>query len=169
MKRIAKFEKISLKQFMNDWIDTFGNQPDHIITEIYNEIKLPCRKTKFSAGHDINIPFHATIKANETLKIPTGIRCEINEDYVMLIFPRSSLGIKKNMYITNTIPVIDADYYEADNEGHIFLCVKNGGNKVLELKQGEAIVQAVFLPYGVADEGIILDRRVGGIGSTNEQ
>lgn len=169
MNRVAKFYKVSFEQFEKDWIDTFGNTYSEIeIIEIYENIKLPKRKTMFSAGHDMSIPFYAMIESGDTLKIPTGIKCEIDKDYVMLIFPRSSLGIKKNMYITNTIPVIDADYFEADNEGHIFLCIKNGGDKVLELNNGDSIVQAIFLPYGVADEEEILDKRVGGIGSTND-
>ena len=71
------------------------------------------------------------------------------------------------MYITNTIPVIDSDYSEADNEGHIFVCVKNGGEQMLDLKAGDAIVQAVFLPYGIADEEEVLTSRTGGIGSTD--
>ena len=167
MNRIAKFHKVSFEQFLEDWVDTFGNtyQEEKII-EIYNNIKLPKRKTTYSAGHDISIPFSKIVLPQQTLKIPTGLRCEIDSDYVMLVFPRSSLGIKKNMYITNTIPVIDADYFEANNEGHIFLSIKNGGDKILELNNGDAIVQAIFLQYGVADEEEILNKRMGGVGST---
>lgn len=100
--------------------------------------------------------------------IPTGIRCEMSEEYVMLIFPRSSLGIKKGMTISNTVPVVDADYFFADNEGHIFISIKNNGNDVLELRSGEKIVQAVFVPFGVADEEEITTERTGGIGSTGK-
>lgn len=171
--RIARFYKVSFEQFLKDWCDTFeittiDNTVVKETRKVWDNIKLPIRKTEYSAGHDICIPFNASLLPDETLKIPTGIKCEMDEDYVMLIFPRSSLGIKKNMYITNTIPVIDADYFEADNEGHIFLCIKNGGKDVLELKNGDSIVQAVFLPYGVADDEMVLRKRVGGIGSTNE-
>lgn len=167
MKKVAKFEKVSFEQFKKDWIDTFENTyTEEEMMEIYNNIKLPTRKTRYSAGHDICIPFDALIKSGDTLKIPTGIRCKIDKEYVMLIFPRSSLGIKKNMYITNTIPVIDSDYYEADNEGHIFLCVKNGGNSILKLNNNDAIVQAVFLQYGTADDNDVKCKRNGGIGST---
>ena len=86
----------------------------------------------------------------------------------MLIFPRSSLGIKKHMILTNTVPVIDSDYYNADNEGHIFICIKNNGSESLVLKAGDDIVQAVFLPYGVADHKRIVTKRTGGIGSTDK-
>lgn len=101
--------------------------------------------------------------------IPTGIRCNLQNRFVMLVFPRSSLGVKKNMFISNTIPVIDADYYMNDgNEGHIFICIRNCGNKVLKLESGDAFCQAVFVEYGVADNGDIEAERTGGIGSTGK-
>ena len=134
---------------------------------IYKNIRLPKRATSGSAGHDISIPFEITVSSGCTLKIPTGIRCKIDEGYVMFIFPRSSLGIKKGLKILNTIPVIDSDYYEADNEGHIFICIKNDSNTVMKLKSGDNVVQAVFVPYGIADEEEINAIRTGGIGSTD--
>lgn len=167
MRRVAKFEKVSLEQFKKDWIDTFGDTKDDI-TEIYNNIKLPTRSTSGSAGHDISVPFDAIIKQNETLKIPTGIRCNMDNEYVMLIFPRSSVGIKKGLFLLNTIPVIDSDYYGADNEGHVFICVKNTYKKDMVLNKGDNIVQAVFVKYGIADDEEINKKRVGGIGSTDE-
>ena len=166
MSKIADFGKVSLKQFVSDWIEVFGNKPEHIITEIYNDIILPGRKTRYSAGHDIHIPFNMCIAPGEAVVIPTGINCKMLSNYVMLIFPRSSLGIKKHMFIENTIPVIDADYINADNEGHIFICIKNCGYKSFEIKSGETFVQAVFVEYGVADNGEIETDRIGGIGST---
>lgn len=169
MKRIANFYKVSLSQFINDMKDTFGEKyNDNMLTEIYNNIELPVRATKGSAGHDISIPFTASINPNDILKIPTGIRCEMDENYVMLIFPRSSLGIKKGMVILNTIPVIDSDYYNADNEGHIFICIKNNSNKTMSLNAGDNIVQGVFVKYGVADNKNVKNKRIGGIGSTSE-
>lgn len=168
-KTVAKFEKVSLEQFKKDMIDTFGDMySEEDIKEIYNSIELPVRATKFSAGHDIKIPFKNSIPSNCTLKIPTGIRCKIDYDYVMLISPRSSLGIKKGLFILNTIPVIDADYYNAKNEGHIFICIKNNGNELLKLEQNESITQAIFVPYGVADDKDVLTEREGGIGSTSK-
>lgn len=168
VKRIAQFERVGLKQFLEDWIGTFGNRPDHIITEIYNNIKLPVRKTRYSAGHDFSVPCDIKVKPKEAVVIPTGIKCRMDSDYVMLIFPRSSLGIKKRMVIANTIPVVDADYVNADNEGHIFICIENRGGTALELKAGDAFVQAVFVPYGTADAEDVNEDRNGGIGSTGE-
>lgn len=170
MRRVAKFEKVSWAQFQKDYVDTFGegktiNMDD--VRKIYDNIKLPCRKTKFSAGHDISIPFDITLPPKERLMIPTGIRCKMKTDYVMLIMPRSSLGIKKGLRISNTVPIIDSDYYDADNEGHIFISVINDGKDVIKFKTGDNIVQAMFVPYGVADEENIIVERTGGIGSTD--
>ena len=170
MRRVAKFEKVSWEQFQKDYVDTFGegktiNMDD--VRKIYDNIKLPCRKTKFSAGHDISIPFDITLPSKEKLMIPTGIRCKMDSDYVMIIAPRSSMGIKKGLRISNTIPVIDSDYYDADNEGHIFISVINNGKDVIKFKTGDNIVQAMFVPYGVADDDIVTEERTGGIGSTD--
>lgn len=170
MKRIAKFEKVSWTQFQKDYVDTYGegktiNMND--VKDIYDNIKVPCRKTKFSAGHDISIPFDITLPPKEKLMIPTGIRCKIDVDYVMMIMPRSSLGIKKGLRISNTVPIIDSDYYDADNEGHIFISVINDGKDVIKFKTGDNIVQAMFVPYGVADDDIVTEERTGGIGSTD--
>ena len=170
MRKVAKFEKVSWGQFQKDYVDTFGegktiNMDD--VRKIYDDIKLPCRKTRFSAGHDISIPFNITLPSKEKLMIPTGVRCKMDTDYVMFIVPRSSLGIKKGLRISNTIPVIDSDYYNANNEGHIFVSVINDGREAIKFKAGDHIIQALFVPYGVADEKDILIERTGGIGSTD--
>lgn len=169
MNKVAQFEKVSLEQFAMDVVDIFDTfYSVEEIQDMYDSIELPVRATKFSAGHDIKIPFAKALNPNETLKIPTGIRCKMDENYVMFIFPRSSLGIKKGMVITNTVPVIDGDYYNADNEGHIFICIKNTSEKTLILNKNDAITQAVFVPFGVADDDKITKERVGGIGSTGK-
>ena len=168
MRKIAVFRKVSEEQFIGDCSNAFGNDNILDIRKKYKEINLPKRSTRFSAGHDICTPFDVKLCPGEKLMIPTGIRCEMSEEYVMLIFPRSSLGIKKGMTISNTVPVVDADYFFADNEGHIFISIKNNGNEVLELRSGEKIVQAVFVPFGVADEEEITTERTGGIGSTGK-
>lgn len=170
MRKVAKFEKVSWGQFQKDYVDTFGegktiNIDD--VRKIYDDIKLPCRKTRFSAGHDISIPFNITLPSKEKLMIPTGVRCKMDTDYVMIIAPRSSLGIKKGLRISNTIPVIDSDYYDADNEGHIFVSVINDGKEPIKFKVGDNIVQALFVPYGIANDNVVMAERTGGIGSTN--
>ena len=70
--------------------------------------------------------------------------------------------------LSNTVAVIDADYYNAENEGHILLSVINEGNNPIRFKPGDCVCQAIFIPYGVADQGTIETERTGGIGSTSE-
>lgn len=169
MKKIAQFEKVGYEQFEKDMQKVWYNSLDSIaVSMMYDDITLPVRKTVGSAGYDFVIPFNISIKPKDSFLIPTGIRCRIDEGWVMLIFPRSSLGIKKRIFISNTTPVIDCDYYSSDNEGHIFIQIENHGNKLLKLENGESFVQAVFLPFGTVMEETVKTKRVGGIGSTNE-
>lgn len=168
MKRVAKFEKVSYEQFEKSWRDTF-NKPTLLskLQERYETIKTPERATKFSAGYDFRSPLDFTLKPGETIKIPTGIRCSMNNDWVLMIFPRSSLGFKYRVRLDNTVGIIDSDYYGSDNEGHIFVKFTNEGEKVLTVKQGEAFCQGIFLPYGITEDDHVEASRNGGFGSTN--
>lgn len=169
MKIVAQFEKVTLNQFMQDWLNTIGGGSAAEMTTIYNNIKLPERQTEYSAGHDFYIPDDFCIEPGNRAMIPTGIKCTMNTDFVMLIFPRSSLGIKKHISMANAVAVIDADYAFADNEGHIFICIENRGTESIQLKAGEAFVQAVFVEYGVAGSVDVKKKRRGGIGSTGNR
>lgn len=157
MKKVAKFEKVSLDEYLkaNDSIDT------------YNNIKLPKRATLYSAGYDFYSPIDFTLKPGETIKVPTGIRCKMIDSYVLMIFPRSSLGFKYRLQLDNTVGIIDADYYNALNEGHIFIKMTNNSEKVLEVKEGEAFAQGIFLEYGITYDDEVSESRKGGFGSTN--
>ena len=171
---MRKFEKVSFEQYRKDFLDTF---PEYLSTNeesdielIYERIKLPERKTKKSAGYDFHIPFYVWLTPDDKyrdFKVPTGIRCIMEDDDVLMLYPRSSLGFKYYMRIANTTPIIDADYSESDNEGHIFIKIRNEGDKVLELNSGDAFVQGVFLKYGITDDDNATQQRNGGIGSTN--
>ncbi len=156
---IGKFQKVSIEQFLQDL--NIEN-----VEEIYNDIPLPKRATKGSAGYDFVCPIDIEIKPNEMIKIPTGIRCYMLEGYVLNIYPRSSLGMKYQMYLTNTTGIIDSDYYNANNEGHIIVSIVNKGNKTLSIKKGERFVQGIFLKYYTVEEDEILENRKGGFGST---
>ncbi|HAV18707.1 MAG TPA: deoxyuridine 5'-triphosphate nucleotidohydrolase, partial [Erysipelotrichaceae bacterium] len=112
------FHKVSLNQFALAY-------KDNNVEKIYNDIKLPQRATKGSAGYDFFAPFDFTLKPNETITIPTGIRCEMDENRVLMIFPRSGLGFKYRMQLNNTVGIIDSDYFYSDNEGHIFIKITN--------------------------------------------
>ena len=121
MERIAKFHKVSMQQFEKDWSAAFPEVTATEIQRIYEELRLPVRATRGSAGYDFFAPAAFTLKPRETLKIPTGIRAEIQEGWVLQLFPRSSLGFTYRLQFNNTVGIIDSDYFESDNEGHIFI------------------------------------------------
>lgn len=168
MKRIAKFSKVSFEQFLEGWKDTFPNAEENEIREIYDGIKLPRRATAGSAGYDFFAPAAFTIKPGETVKIPTGIRAEMQPDWVLKLYPRSGLGFKYRLQLNNTVGIIDSDYYYSDNEGHIFSKITNDSRegKVVELKAGDGFMQGIFLEYGITMDDDVTDVRNGGFGST---
>lgn len=169
MKKIAKFEKVSLKQFEKDWIKTFRNSKD-IITEIYNDIKLPSRATYKSAGYDFYAPVHIVLEPKKTIKIPTGIRVYIDYNWVLKLYPRSGLGFKYGMREANTVGIIDADYYDSDNEGHIFVKLINDSAicKTIDIPKGTGFVQGIFSEYGITVDDVSNGIRNGGFGSTDK-
>ena len=170
MNKIAKFEKVSFEEFEKSVKEFLPNLTSEEIKEKYQSIKLPKRATKYSAGYDFFTYTDLDLKVGETLKVPTGIRCKIDGDYVLIIAPRSSLGFKYRMQLDNTIGVIDSDYYNAKNEGHIFIKITNDGkqNKELFVKENEGFAQGIFLQYGVTIDDDSEEVRVGGFGSTNK-
>jgi len=170
MQRIAKFEKVSFEQFLKDYIDTFGETPKEKVQELYDSIKLPKRGTKFSAGYDFFAYQDINLKPGETVKYPSGIRCKIDDNYVLLIMPRSSLGFKYRLQLDNTVGVIDADYYNAKNEGHMFIKMTNDSrsNKEMSVKAGEGYSQGIFMAYGITIDDDADAERVGGFGSTTK-
>ena len=133
----------------------------------YEDIVIPFRATTGSAGYDFTCPIDITIKPNEMVKIPTGIRCYIEEGYVLHIYPRSSLGFKYQIGLANTVGIIDADYYNALNEGHIIVALVNRGNKEVTINKGDRIVQGIFYKFYTALEEEVTTLRKGGFGSSN--
>ena len=168
MKRIAKFHKVSWEQFRKDWVDTFGEQPEEKIREIYEGIKLPKRATRGSAGYDFFAPVSFTLAPGEMVKIPTGVRVEMAEDWVLCLYPRSGLGFKYRLQLNNTVGIIDSDYFYSDNEGHIQIKLTNDSRegKRLEVKEGTGFAQGIFLEYGITVDDETTEERNGGFGST---
>ncbi|MDY5455562.1 MAG: deoxyuridine 5'-triphosphate nucleotidohydrolase [Bacilli bacterium] len=166
MERIAKFLKVSEDNFISS-LDGFSKEE---AKKIYEDIKLPLRATKYSAGYDFYSPFDFTLNPGETIKIPTGIRSKMREDYALFLLPRSGLGFKYRLQLNNTIGLIDADYFYSDNEGHIFAKITNDSNegKVISVKKGEAFIQGVFLSYGITEDDEVNSIRNGGFGSTSK-
>lgn len=169
MNRVAKFYKVSFERFLNDWQDSFGGD-EETIKEIYENIKLPKRATKGSAGYDFYTPVNIELNPGETIKIPTGIRVEINEDWVLKLYPRSGLGFKYRLQLNNTVGIIDSDYFYSDNEGHIFSKITNDTNegKVVKINASEGFMQGIFIQYGITEDDDVTEIRNGGFGSTTK-
>lgn len=168
MRRIAKFHKVSQAQFLEGWKDSFGETDEKKISEIYENICLPRRATTGSAGYDFFTPADFTLEPGETVKIPTGIRAEMQEDWVLKLYPRSGLGFKYRLQLNNTVGIIDSDYFYSDNEGHIFAKITNDSKegKTVVLKAGEGFMQGIFLEYGITVDDAAVEKRNGGLGST---
>ncbi|MDD3453253.1 MAG: deoxyuridine 5'-triphosphate nucleotidohydrolase [Bacilli bacterium] len=156
------FEKISFDQFKKDIDDDISR---------YHEYNIPSRSTKNSAGYDISLINDINIKPNQIIKIPTGIKVCMNNNEVLLIVMKSSLGFKYNLRLTNQIGVIDADYYNNEsNEGHIFISLQNEGTEELFFKKNDHIAQGIFVKYETVDEEKEINKtRIGGIGSTKKE
>jgi dUTP pyrophosphatase len=132
------------------------------------DIPLPKRATAGSAGYDFICPSDVTLQPGDAVTIPTGIRCEMQPGWVLMLFPRSSLGFKHQIRLANTAGVIDADYFRAANEGHIMVRIVNGGDHAVTISRGERFCQGVFLPHGLAEEEAVFADRAGGFGSTGK-
>ena len=170
MKRIAKFHKVSFEQFKEGWMGEFPQTTEAKLQKIYEDIKLPKRATAGSAGYDFYTPETFSLKSGETIKIPTGIRVEMEEGWVLKLYPRSGLGFKYRLQLNNTVGIIDSDYFYSDNEGHIFAKLTNdtNENKVVELKADTGFMQGIFVEYGITVDDDVTDVRNGGFGSTTK-
>lgn len=170
MKRIAQFFKVSDKEFEKGMKDVFSDMSTEEIKLLYEEIKLPKRATTGSAGYDFFTPFDFSLKPGETIKIPTGIRAKIDENWVLKLYPRSGLGFKFRLQLNNTVGIIDSDYFNSDNEGHIFVKITNDSNeeKTVKLEKGAGFIQGIFLEYGITVDDDADGVRNGGLGSTSK-
>lgn len=158
---MRKFFKVSIDEFI---ASNLGDPKD------YEKYSLPSRSTKYSAGYDFKLLKDITLGPAEKATIPTGVRACMEKDEVLMIFVRSSLGFKYDLRLCNQVGIIDSDYFNsADNGGHIFIKIKNEGDKTITLKKGDNFVQGIFMKYlTVDDEDEIDTLRSGGIGSTDK-
>lgn len=173
-QRIAYFEKVSFEQFLKDVkipetdkldIENVGYKM--LVRDIYNNIVKPRRSTSGSAGYDFVSPFSFVLNPGETIKIATGIRVAMDENWCLKIYPRSGLGTKYRLQLDNTVGIIDSDYYFSDNEGHIMLNLTNDSKtETLTIKAGDRIVQGIFCEYGITVDDNVINKRNGGYGST---
>lgn len=151
-------------------MDIHPEASEEELREIYENIKLPKRATAGSAGYDFFAPETVELAPGETIKIPTGIRAAMDEDWVLMLFPRSGLGFKYRLQLNNTVGIIDSDYYGSDNEGHIFVKITNDSNegRTVLIPEGTGFAQGIFVPFGIADGDEAAEKRNGGFGSTTK-
>ena len=169
MNRIAEFSKVSYEQFNNDYREQFKIAID--IDKIYEDIKIPKRSTKGSAGYDFHSPIDFALPPGKSITIPSGIRAKIDSGWVLQCYPRSGLGFKYRTQLNNTVGIIDEDYYNSSNEGHIMFKLTNDSkeDKTLYVKAGDRIIQGIFVPYGITVDDDVDEIRDGGFGSTGVQ
>ena len=136
------------------------------------DIHLPVRKTKNSAGYDVEAASDIVIEPNKNgmkpTLIPTGLKAYCQDDEYYILVNRSS-GPKKGLVMANSIGIIDADYYgNESNDGHFYFQYWNFGDKPLEIKKGDVIGQVIFQKYLTVDDDNATGMRTGGFGSTNK-
>lgn len=198
---VAKFEKVSKEQFIKDisnvpyvrnglglteeWLKSLDpettlksafNLAEHIIDasgcHAITNLVLPKRATSGSAGYDFFAPFDINIESGGSIVIPTGVRCKFeNENFVLKIYPKSGLGFKYGVGLANTVGIIDADYYNSDNEGHIMIKLTNYNEKgTVFVPRGKSFAQGIFEMYGLTTDDNETEKQVrnGGFGSTSK-
>lgn len=169
MQRIAQFEKVSFEQFKNDWLKIYPDTED--VKAIYDNIKLPKRATKGSAGYDFYAPVDVTFDKGKSTLVPTGIRSKIDDGWVLSIYPRSGLGFKHRCQLDNTVGIIDSDYYGSSNEGHIMIkisCDAHDEGHSAVVNAGDGFAQGIFTQFGITVDDDANDVRDGGFGSTTK-
>lgn len=133
---------------------------------IHDDITMiPQRATTHSAGFDFALKETITLKPNDTTLTFTDVKCELNDNEVLLLFIRSSIGVKKHLMLANGTGVIDSDYYNnAENEGNIGIALHNYGTDTITLDKGERVAQGIILNY--IGDGKVGNIRSGGFGSS---
>ncbi|MFA5692649.1 MAG: dUTP diphosphatase [Acholeplasmataceae bacterium] len=141
-----------------------------IISKYQKEnINIPVRATKQSAGYDLESAFDYKIKPNEIVLVETGLKVKLNSNEALFVYPRSSLGIKKGLILSNAVGIIDADYYNnKDNEGHIMIPLLNFSQKEVTINKGERVAQGVFQNYLTTTNDQVKSIRKGGFGSSGK-
>ena len=159
---MRKFEKISYEQFKKDVCDD---------KEIYDKIEIPKRATSHSAGYDFKSVESGVIKPHSSMRFKTGVKASMNDDEVLYIYVRGSMGFKYDVGLSNMVGVVDADFYNnPENEGHINIKLYNHGDNDYVVNIGDKIGQGVFMKYlCVDDEEEVTTKRTGGFGSTTKK
>ena len=169
-----RFEKVSVKEqkkFLEQFFASRSSKVNSALEYIDKELALPGRSSAKSCGYDFRLPVDVEIQPNSQVLIPTFVKAAIDDDKVLELYPRSSYGIKKGLELANTVGVIDADYYNnEDNEGHIMVCIRNTTSKPVHLERGDKFVQGIIKRYFLmdGDEYGVGKARKCGIGSSGK-
>lgn len=132
---------------------------------------LPKRKTAKSAGYDFVLPCDVRLNPRSVSAIiPTNVKASMPDDEVLMLYIRSSIGIKHHVTLANGTGIIDADYFSnPDNDGNIGICLQNNSDEIVSFKKGERIMQGIFVKYAVCDSDDTKEVRKGGFGSTGKE
>lgn len=175
MTPVAHFEKVSYEVYKEELLKYWDNPEetpkeviDGIIRNMYDKIQMPIRSTSGSAGYDFFTPSELQIPSDHSIIIPTGIRCKIDDGYFLGMYPRSGLGFKYRVSLDNTVGIIDSDYSQSDNEGHIILKLHatTVDGQPVTVPKGHAFAQGIFTQYFITYEDQASGTRNGGFGST---
>ncbi|MBQ7233728.1 MAG: dUTP diphosphatase [Bacillales bacterium] len=138
------------------------------IKKLNSNATLPTRGSEFAAGYDLYACLNesVTIRAGETVKIPTGLAIEIPEGYAGLIYARSGLATKKGLAPANKVGVCDSDY-----RGEYIIFLHNHSIIDAVIEPNERIAQLIVTPFLAVtfeetDELSETKRGAGGFGST---
>lgn len=169
-----RFEKVSYEAFMKDLTrHGFGWMPEDEKKKAWEEIKLPERKTKYSAGYDIVAPINFHILPHGKVVVPSGIKVYFAPDEMkswhLCLYIRSSIGIRKGVVMSNQTGIIDSDYFgNKDNEGDMLISLTNTEDHVVKFRAGERVLQGVFEIHGIVPHDNASGERIGGVGSTGD-
>jgi dUTP pyrophosphatase len=137
------------------------------------EINLPIRKTKHSAGYDIEAAEDCIIPAfkmgQKPTLVSTGIKAYYPDDEFLMLCNRSSNPAKRGLVLANSVGIVDKDYYNnQDNDGHLMFAFYNLFDHDVQIKKGESIGQGIFIKFGITDNDSATEERTGGFGSTGK-
>ena len=135
-------------------------------------INLPERKTKMAAGYDIEAAEDTVVPAfkpgQKPTLVKTGLKAYFPEDEVLYLVNRSSNPKKNGLVLSNSIGVVDADYYNnPDNDGHIMFAFYNMFDTDTIIKKGDRIGQEIIQKFLLVDNDKTEGERMGGFGSTD--
>lgn len=167
-----RFEKVSYEAFKHDMLKYGWGEKN--IQEAYDNIKIPERKTMYSAGYDFATPCSFEIEPQQNIVIPTGVKCYFPErkaeKYHLEMFVRSSVGIKKGVVLSNGTAIIDGDFYNSgEGEGGMLIALHNSSDMKRSFNTGDRVVQGVFVRHSVVEGDVTTGIRRGGVGSTDRK